>query len=115
MGRESGWLAVREAIDGRMAELGLTTATLARKAGVSAGTVRSLRTGKARAQRMTLYKLSSALGWPGGYLQAITQGRLPEAPPLGMAITERLDRIERKLDVISRYWLPASLRLTGLP
>ena len=106
------WVAVAEAIDRRMVELGILQRDLAERAHVSQAIVRELQhnTAQRRRSARTLEALSTALGWHPRHLHAVLAGeRLPElseAAPLGSdeiarrlaAIESRLRSIEERID-----------------
>jgi transcriptional regulator with XRE-family HTH domain len=115
-----GW-AVRE----RMAQLGFSTAELARRSGLSETTIRDIMQGTSRNNKSTLVAISAVLSWPPDYLVNILHGDAdknvaPESPletylaklALGLAeigalrediagLKEIVDRIDKKLDVMS--------------
>lgn len=74
MGRD--WDAVAAAIQARLAELDMTQAELAAKAGVAPETVRELRTNATPRRRSprTLSAISEALGWAAEYLATVLSG-----------------------------------------
>jgi transcriptional regulator with XRE-family HTH domain len=108
------WDAVAAAIQQRLAELDMTQAELANRAGVALMTVRELQHNLKPRRRnpRTLAAVSEALGWPAEHLSAVLAGHEPgdpdaEDPVLReldevketlTAITARLDAIERRLD-----------------
>jgi hypothetical protein len=88
------WPAVRAAVRERRMAPGLSTAELARRAGMSPTTVRCL--GSTPNRGWVLYEIERVLGWPRGYLLAVLNGEAPEQP--AVPVTERLTRIEEKVD-----------------
>lgn len=107
------WDAVATAIRHRMAEIDMTQADLASRAGVALMTVRELQqnlTPRRRSPR-TLSAVSEALGWPSDQIARILDGQaaddvdaddpvLAELDALREdlhAIVQRLDAIERRL------------------
>lgn len=98
------WAAVAQAIDRRMAELGILQRDLADRAHVSQAIVRELQhnTTQRRRSARTLEALSTALGWHPRHLHAVLAGQRPpdlsEATPLGAdEIARRLAAIESRL------------------
>lgn len=107
------WDGVAAAIRARMAEIDMTQADLAARAGVALMTVRELQQNLQPRRRnpRTLAAVSEALGWPGDQIARILEGQ-PTAdvdqddPVLAeldavkadlTAIYRRLDAIERRL------------------
>lgn len=109
------WAAVAAAIQARLAELDMTQAELAARAGVALMTVRELQHNLAARRRSprTLAAVSEALGWPSDHLTRILEGERvanPDAddPVLAeleavradlVSVVERLDAIERRLGI----------------
>jgi transcriptional regulator with XRE-family HTH domain len=107
------WGAVAEALKARLAELDMTQAELVHRSGLAPMTIREVLFNKAERRRspQTLAALSEALGWPSGYLQAVSEGRDPGNPDADdpvmaelaamkdavSAINARLDAIEQQL------------------
>ncbi len=107
------WDAVASAIRARLAELDMTQADLAARAGVALMTVRELQHNLQPRRRnpRTLAAVSEALGWPGDQLARILEGEPAvdvdkDDPVLAeldavkadlTAIFRRLDAIERRL------------------
>ncbi len=71
---EGDWVAVREAIRSRMRELNISTAALAREAGLSETTVRYLGQSISGHNRTTLVALAAVLRWRHDYLINIANG-----------------------------------------
>jgi transcriptional regulator with XRE-family HTH domain len=107
------WDAVAAAIRARMAEIDMTQAELAARAGVALMTVRELQhnlTPRRRSPR-TLAAISEALGWPADQISRLVGGEpavdmdaddpvlaeLDELKADLRAIVQRLDAIERQL------------------
>jgi transcriptional regulator with XRE-family HTH domain len=67
------WDAVADAIQNRIAELGITQRELVARSGVSESTIRQIQKnyGPRRRNRHTLEDLSRGLQWPGDYLGRI--------------------------------------------
>ena len=113
VGVEKDWQAVSDAIKARLAELDMTQAELAQRAGVSLETVRELQHNLRPRRRnpRTLAAVSTALDWPEDRLAVIVAGKDPsgmlDADPVVAelaaihaalaGISSRLDAIERKL------------------
>lgn len=109
------WEAVGAAIRARLAELDMTQADLAARAGVALMTVRELQHNLQPRRRSprTLSAVSEALGWPGDQLSRILDGAsAPDAeaddPVLAeldavrsdlVSVVQRLDAIERRLGI----------------
>ncbi|SRR6266568_193532 len=107
------WVAVAEAMKGRLAELDMTQAELVQRSRLAPMTIRELvhNTAQRRRSDQTLAAVSEALGWPPGYLRDVAEGRDPGDPDAGdpvlaelaglreavAAINARLDAIERQL------------------
>ena len=107
------WDAVAAAIRARLAEIDMTQAELAARAGVALMTVRELQHNLKPRRRnpRTLAAVSEALGWPSDQLARILDGGAPEPVDAEdqvlveldavradlTAIYERLDAIERRL------------------
>lgn len=77
---ETAWSRVADALEERMAELGLDQIDLARQAGVSDATIRKLqKASSTRYHRSTLNKVARALGWPAdAFWTLIATGEKPE-------------------------------------
>ena|SRR5579885_2214694 len=70
------------AVKDRMAELGLSTAELSRRSGVSEPVIRDLRNAVDKDYHdRSLSQLSQALGWHHGSIAALLEGRQPEPAP----------------------------------
>lgn len=107
------WDAVAAAIRARLAEIDMTQADLAARAGVALMTVRELQHNLKPRRRnpRTLAAVSEALGWPADYLARVLDGRpvsnVDDGDPVLAeleavkadlhAIVQRLDAIERRL------------------
>lgn len=75
MGKD--WNAVAEAVNTRLAELGMTQAELASKSRVSPAALRQIQHGvppKTRRSPHTLAAISEALGWPSRHLEEVAAG-----------------------------------------
>jgi transcriptional regulator with XRE-family HTH domain len=100
------WVAVAEAITGRMRELKLSQRDLAVHSNVSVATIREIQKHRISRRRnpRTLESLSESLGWPRQQLDAVLNGRLPqgtaEAAGSDTDLRSRLDLLERRLDSI---------------
>jgi transcriptional regulator with XRE-family HTH domain len=106
--------AVGRAVKERMAQLGLTTAELARRSGLSETTIRGITQATARHNRSTLVAISAVLDWPPDYLVNVLHGEADKnvkaESPLeiqlaklanGLAgLTEIVHQIDGKIDVI---------------
>ena len=101
------WVAVAEAITGRMRELKLSQRDLAVHSNVSVATIREIQRHRIKRRRnpRTLESLSESLGWPRQHLDAVLNGRLPQDPaePAGDDgdLTSRLTQLEQRLDTIA--------------
>jgi transcriptional regulator with XRE-family HTH domain len=101
------WVAVAEAITGRMRELKLSQRDLAVHSNVSVATIREIQRHRIKRRRnpRTLESLSESLGWPRQHLDAVLNGRLPQDPaePAGDDgdLRSRLDLLEQRLDTIA--------------
>jgi transcriptional regulator with XRE-family HTH domain len=101
------WVAVAEAITGRMRELKLSQRDLAMHSNVSVATIREIQRHRIKRRRnpRTLESLSESLGWPRQHLDAVLNGRLPQDPaePAGDDgdLRSRLDQLEQRLDTIA--------------
>ena len=107
------WDAVAAAIRARLAEIDMTQADLAARAGVALMTVRELQHNLKPRRRnpRTLAAVSEALGWPADHLARVLDGRPVSNVDAGdpvlaeldavkadlHAIVQRLDAIERRL------------------
>jgi transcriptional regulator with XRE-family HTH domain len=100
------WVAVAEAITGRMRELKLSQRDLAVQSNVSVATIREIQRHRISRRRnpRTLESLSETLGWPRQHLDAVLNGRLPQDPaePSGDVgdLRSRLDALEQRLNMI---------------
>jgi transcriptional regulator with XRE-family HTH domain len=105
------WDAVAAAIRARMAEIDMTQADLAARAGVALMTVRELQNNLQPRRRnpRTLAAVSEALGWPSDQLARIMEGQ--QAPDVDQddpvlaeleAVKEDLTAVFRRLDAIER-------------
>ncbi len=101
------WVAVAEAITGRMRELKLSQRDLAVHSNVSVATIREIQRHRIKRRRnpRTLESLSESLGWPRQHLDAVLNGRLAQDPaePAGADgdLRSRLDQLEQRLDTIA--------------
>jgi transcriptional regulator with XRE-family HTH domain len=100
------WVAVAEAITGRMRELKLSQRDLAVQSNVSVATIREIQRHRISRRRnpRTLESLSETLGWPRQQLDAVLNGRLPQDPAETGGdqcdLRSRLDELERRLNTI---------------
>ena len=103
----SDWPAVADAVRARLAELDLTHAAAAQRAGVAPMTFRELVQGTDRRRSArTLAAVSEALGWAPGHLAAVARGEdTPATGDLAAELAElrrevrtlraRVDALER--------------------
>jgi len=100
------WVAVAEAITGRMRELKLSQRDLAVHSNVSVATIREIQRHRIKRRRnpRTLESLSESLGWPRQHLDAVLNGRLPQDPAEAAGddgdLSSRLAQLEQRLDAI---------------
>ena len=100
------WVAVAEAITGRMRELKVSQRDLAVDSNVSVATIREIQRHRISRRRnpRTLESLSESLGWPRQHLDAVLNGRLPQDPAGAdqddSDLRARLDELEQRLDMI---------------
>jgi transcriptional regulator with XRE-family HTH domain len=100
------WVAVAEAITGRMRELKVSQRDLAVHSNVSVATIREIQRHRISRRRnpRTLESLSESLGWPRQHLDAVLNGRLPQDPAEAgrdeSDLRARLDELEQRLDMI---------------
>jgi hypothetical protein len=66
---------VARAVSGRMGQLGVSTAELRRRSGLSVNTIRGITEGTSRHNRSTWVAISAVLEWPWDYLVNILNGR----------------------------------------
>ena len=66
---------VARAVSGRMGQLGVSTAELRRRSGLSVNTIRGITERTSRHNRSTWVAISAALEWPWDYLVNILNGR----------------------------------------
>lgn len=94
------WAAVASAINGRMAELGLTQRELIARSHVSKSVVREIQHNLAERRRSerTLEALSLALDWHPMHLAAVLGGRRP--PEVGEPVYRSDDDVPGRLAVI---------------
>lgn len=118
------WVAVAEAINERVNELGWRQGELAERSHVSRATVRELQHHivERRRSARTLEALSTALGWHPQHIEAVLRGRRPPEPTEPVTnngenpwsrmdalerhlsdITERLDAIQTDLTTVIEY------------
>jgi transcriptional regulator with XRE-family HTH domain len=101
------WVAVAEAITGRMRELKMSQQDLAADSNVSVATIREIQKHRISRRRnpRTLESLSESLDWPREHLDAVLNGRLPQNPAADAGddtdLRSRLERLERRLDTIA--------------
>jgi transcriptional regulator with XRE-family HTH domain len=101
------WVAVAEAITGRMRELKLSQRDLAVQSNVSVATIREIQRHRISRRRnpRTLESLSETLGWPRQQLDAVLNGRLPQDPAeTGRDqgdLRSRLHELEQRLNTIA--------------
>jgi transcriptional regulator with XRE-family HTH domain len=100
------WVAVAEAITGRMRELKLSQRDLAVQSNVSVATIREIQRHRISRRRnpRTLESLSETLGWPRQQLDAVLNGHLPRDPAEAGGdqgdLRSRLDELEQRLNTI---------------
>lgn len=101
------WVAVAEAITGRMRALKLSQRDLAVHSNVSVATIREIQRHRINRRRnpRTLESLSESLGWPRQHLDAVLNGRLPQDPAEAAEddtdLRARLEQLEQRLDTIA--------------
>jgi transcriptional regulator with XRE-family HTH domain len=101
------WVAVAEAITGRMRELKLSQRDLAVHSNVSVATIREIQRHRIKRRRnpRTLESLSESLGWPRQHLDAVLNGRLPQDPAELTGddgdLRSRLEQLEQRLNTIA--------------
>jgi transcriptional regulator with XRE-family HTH domain len=102
------WVAVANAINERVHELGWRQRELAQRSHVSQAIVRELQhhTVERRRSARTLEALSLALGWHPQHLAAVLRGRTPPevGEPVsdnGATVSSRLDSIDQRLGEIT--------------
>jgi hypothetical protein len=66
---------VARAVSGRMGQLGVSTAELRRRSGLSVNTIRGITEGASRHNRSTWVAISAVLEWPWDYLVNILSGK----------------------------------------
>lgn len=66
---------VARVVSWRMGQLGVSTAELRRRSGLSVNTIRGITEGASRHNRSTLVAISAVLEWPWDYLVNILDGR----------------------------------------
>lgn len=105
------WDAVATAIKNRLAELDMTQAELAARAGVALMTVRELQHNLKPRRRnpRTLAAVSEALGWPSDQIARILDREHPPGPDANDPVVAELDALKadlvsvlRRLDAIER-------------
>jgi transcriptional regulator with XRE-family HTH domain len=105
------WDAVATAIKNRLAELDMTQAELAARAGVALMTVRELQHNLKPRRRSprTLGAVSEALGWASDQIARILDGEHPPGPDANDPVVAELDALKadlvsvlRRLDAIER-------------
>jgi hypothetical protein len=100
------WVAVAEAITGRMRELKVSQRDLAVHSNVSVATIREIQRHRISRRRnpRTLESLSESLGWPRQHLDAVLNGRRPQDPAEATGddtdLRSRLELLEQRLDTI---------------
>jgi len=94
------WVAVANAINARVNELGWRQRELAQRSHVSQAIVRELQhhTVERRRSARTLEALSVALGWHPQHLSAVLHGRTP--PELGEPVRDNSRTVSARLDAI---------------
>lgn len=97
------WAAVAQAMKTRLAELDMTQAELIQRSRLAPMTIRELlfNTAERRRSDQTLAAVSEALGWPPGYLRAISEGRDPGDPDAGDPVLTELAALKETVDAIS--------------
>lgn len=98
------WDEVAAAIRTRMAEIDMTQADLAARAGVALMTVRELQQNLQPRRRnpRTLTAVSEALGWPGDHIARILEGQPTEDVDQGDPVLAELDAVKADLTAIYR-------------
>jgi transcriptional regulator with XRE-family HTH domain len=98
------WVAVGEAIDKRLKELGWRQRQLAERSNVSQAIVRELQhhTLERRRSSRTLEALSIALGWHPQHLEALSNGQRP--PELDEPVSHTGDTVWSRLDEIEEHF-----------
>lgn len=94
------WGAVADAINTRLAELGMRQVELSAKSGVATATLRLIQKGvAARRSPRTLVAISEALGWPARHLEDIAAGAETTSGDriawLEKQVTDLRERVER--------------------
>jgi hypothetical protein len=97
------WVAVAEAIDKRVKELGWRQRQLAERSHVSQAIVRELQhhTLERRRSSRTLAALSVTLGWHPQHLEALSNGERP--PELDEPVSQTGDTVWSRLDDIEEH------------
>jgi transcriptional regulator with XRE-family HTH domain len=115
------WVAVSNAINERVNELGWRQRELAQRAHVSQAIVRELQhhTIERRRSARTLEALSVALGWHPQHLAALLHGRTPPdvGEPIsdnGRTVSSRLDAIDERLGEITDLLHEMNATLTAV-
>lgn len=102
------WRVVASAVVARQRELGLSQHELVERSGVSAATLRKLRSGESSGFRaVTLARVSEALEWPPDALAVVLEGG---TPPRGATSRPRTGRREAKLAALAVRLAPHELR-----
>ncbi|WP_219420273.1 XRE family transcriptional regulator [Pseudonocardia nigra] len=98
------WDAVAAAIKARLAEIDMTQAELAARAGVALMTVRELQHNLQPRRRnpRTLAAVSEALGWPADRLSRILEGEPVAAVDADDPVLAELDSVKEDLSAIVR-------------
>jgi transcriptional regulator with XRE-family HTH domain len=115
------WVAVSNAINERVNELGWRQRELAQRAHVSQAIVRELQhhTVERRRSARTLEALSVALGWHPQHLAALLHGQTPPevGEPIsdnGRTVSSRLDAIDERLGEITDLLHEMNANLTAV-
>jgi hypothetical protein len=111
---EEDWSAVAQAINQRMAELGLTQAELVKRSHLSKAIVREVQHNVVQRRRSsrTLEAISIALEWHPGHLAAVLSRRWP--PRRGEPHVRSDDDICGRLAVIEHYLRELAEKVDGI-
>ena len=88
---------VARAVSGRMGQLGVSTAELRRRSGLSVNTIRGITEGASRHNKSTWVAISAVLEWPWDYLVNILSGKpdknVTPASPLETHLAKLVDEL----------------------
>ena len=109
------WAAVAQAMKSRLAELDMTQAELIQRSRLAPMTIRELLFNTAQRRRgdQTLAAVSDALGWPSGYLSAISEGRDPGDPDADDPVIAELATLKETVTAISSRLEAIEQQLAG--